>query len=323
MRKMTMILLTTGCIVTLLVTVFYAYRVFQGNENFAFEHEITAEKMYRIVYISQELGSPFWTKIQDGVRLGADEQHAVIDFWGGYRPNLNELIKYMEIAIAAKVSGIIVQGTDHQEFVDVVNKASAKGIPVITIATDALGSLRKTYVGSDHYEEGLLIGNHVAKKMGGIGKVAIVSGVESTSYEKQREEGLIEVLDLYPDIEVIRMDTGEGSGLHAKQETNEILNQYPDCKVFIGLYEEAGLGIIQTIVNRSRVDEYLIYSFEDGLETLDMLEQGMMQATLLHRPQEMGTTSIELMITWLEGRDLPLQSNYYIPSKIISSEDLQ
>lgn len=323
MRKTIIILLATGCLITLFVTVFYAYRVIQGNESWAFDYEGTAETMYRVVYISQEIGSPFWTRVQDGASAVAEKQQAAIDFWGGYRPNLNELLKYMEIAIAAKVSGIVVQGTDHQEFIDAVNKASAKGIPVITIVTDAPSSLRKTYVGSDHYEEGLLMGHQVASNMGGTGKVAIVSGSEPTSYERQRQEGLLGVLDLYPNIEIIQLDPEASSGFHAKQETNEILNQHPDCRVFIGLHEDADLGIVETIRNRSRIDEYLIYSFEDGLETLAMVEQGVLQATLLHRPQEIGTKSMELMIKWLEGRDLPLQSNYYVPSKIISKEDFQ
>jgi ribose transport system substrate-binding protein len=321
-KAIIIILLLAGCVVTLSASVYYSYRVFQGNDNVSFNNSQVEGELYRIVYIAQELGSPFWNNVQAGAERVAEENAAVIDFWGTYRPNLGELLKSMEIATASKVSGIIVQGTESPEFVEAVNKASAKGIPVITIATDAPKSLRKTYVGSDHFREGLAIGEQVAKQLNGSGKVAVVAGSDPTSNQELRQKGIAEVLSAFPEVEIVEVYSF-GNPMHAREETNEILNRHPNCKVFIGLSAESGLGIIQTIRTRAKLSDYMIYTFEDSPETLQLVKQGIISATLSHRPEDMGEVSMSLMLKWLEGKDLPLERNYYTPSRMISKEDFK
>lgn len=322
MKKVLVILLLVGCMITLTVSVYYSFKVFQGNHTISFDDKKVKSELYRIVFIAQELGSPFWNDVQIGAERIAENNETVVDFWGTYRPNQGELLKNMEIAIASKVNGIIVEGTENKEFVEAVNKASAKGIPVITIATDAPESLRKTYVGSDHFKEGLVIGERVAAQLNGSGKVAIVDGKDPTSFQELRRRGVAQVLSEYSEVEIVEIHDSE-SAMHAKDETNEILNQHPDCKVFLGLSAEAGVGIIHTIRTRAKLSDYAIFSFEDSPETIELVKQGTIQATLSHRPKDMGEASMSLMLKWLKGEEIPLDRNYYTPSKIISVEDFK
>lgn len=322
MRKVIVILLSVGCLITLSMTVYYSYQVFQANAGVSFGNKGSTSDAHRIVYISQQLDSVFWREVKEGAELTVGRSDVNVEFWGSYRPNINELLKNMEIAIASKVSGIIVQGAESPDFVAMVNKASAKGIPVITIAIDAPESLRKTYVGSDHYLEGLMIGEQLAKKVNAGGKVALIAGKDPTSYQKLRQQGIAEALKGFPEVEIVSIYASR-PGMLAKDETNEILNQYPDCKVFIGLNEEAGIGVVQSIRSRAKLDDYAIFSFEDSTETLELVKEGIIDSTLLHRPKDMGEQSMKLMLRWLEGTNLPLERNYYIPSKIVTEVDLQ
>ncbi|CAK4851636.1 unnamed protein product [Aphanomyces euteiches] len=176
--------------------------------------------------ITQELESPFTKALQVGIERVIVDNNMNVNYWGTYHPDLNEMLKYMDIAIASKVDGIIVQAMDGPEFVKIVQKATAKGIPVITVGFDASpNSLRKTYVGPDHNIEGQIVGNQIVNQMKEQGTVCIVSDNTLTSFEKLRLGGLEKALSNYPSIKLVKVDANENEFNQSKQLIRDIFWQ--------------------------------------------------------------------------------------------------
>lgn len=65
----------------------------------------------------------------------------------------------ISIAIRTKVTGIILEGDDSEETAFLVDEATAAGIPVVTVMTDAPGSSRCSFVGLNNYSAGVEYGN--------------------------------------------------------------------------------------------------------------------------------------------------------------------
>src|SRR5690554_436027 len=105
MRRLLIVLLLLGCVVSLIFTVYYFVKVFHSevvNPGLEDIENIS----YRIVVITQEMDSPFWNQVERGALSAGEELNVGVEFWGTYRSNLEDFMKHIEIAIASKVDGI-------------------------------------------------------------------------------------------------------------------------------------------------------------------------------------------------------------------------
>ncbi|OCT14181.1 hypothetical protein A8709_25435 [Paenibacillus pectinilyticus] len=319
MKKLIVIAIIVASFVTLSFSFYYMLTIYQSDLGITSAAEPMAnEHAQRIVIISQEQGSFMMNEIQKGAREAAEEHQIKIDFWGVYRSNLEGLIKQIDIAIASKASGIIVEGVDHPDFDLMVKKATEKGIPVITINSDAPNSLRKSYIGSDHYQEGIIMGEYIATQLKGKGVVGVIKNLSSPSTDELRLKGLNEVFSKYGGIKLV-FATDDEEMSQPKMQANDILNHYPDVSAFIGLSTDSGESIVQAAHSRSRAKNYPIFIFDDSPQTVMLIKNGQIQAGLSQHYEEMGIMSVNLMKRWLDATQLPLENSYFTPISVVTS----
>lgn len=278
---------------------------------------------FRLVLITKELDTPFWDKVKTSAFEAAANHDSRIEMWGSYSQNEKDFLKNVEIAIASKVDGIIVQGLDTAEFKQLaMYKATENGIPIITVANDVPinESLRKTYVGSNHYEAGQMIARQLLSDMGFAGKVILMTEDRQEDFQRARLNGILEVLRNYPDIhtEIVASGTKKEQVVKA---TNEVLNNIPEVRAFITTTANNASAIIQGIEKRTRVENYYIYSFDDSTETQKLVQQGKIDAIISQSPEDMGKLSVDLMVSWLKGEQLPLNSvGYYTNIRVLKAD---
>lgn len=319
MKKLIMILILVSSCITLSFSLYYLITIYQSDLGITSEAKpIENEHGDRIVIISQEQGSFMMNEIQKGAREEAEAHHIKIDFWGVYRSNLEGLIKQIDIAIASKASGIIVEGVDHPDFDLMVKKATEKGIPIITINSDAPGSLRKSYIGSDHYQEGIIMGEYIATQLNGKGIVGVIKNLSSPTTDDLRLKGLNEVFSKFDGIKLV-FATDDNEMSQPKIQTNDILNHNPNVGAFIGLSTDSGQSIVQAAHSRSGKKEYPIYIFDDSPQTVMLIKNGQIQAGLSQHYEEMGILSVNLMKRWLDATQLPLEKSYFTPISVVTS----
>ena len=268
----------------------------------------------RIVLITQELETPFWNKVGEGAMEQAAKEGASLEVWGSYGNNQEDFLKKIEIAIHSKVDGIIVQGLDTEEFKNLTKfKAAFYGIPIITVANDVPvdESLRKTYVGSDQISAGKMIAHQLIVEMGSTGKVIILGDSEQEYYQEQRLQGIMDILKAHPDIQVLYGETTD-----TKEQiiatTQDLMNQLPDVDAFIAVNAIHVGTMIQEISKRSQVEPYHIYSFDDGPESLSLLNEGKLDGMIEQSPEKMGELSVHLIMKWLEDETGPLDMDGYL-----------
>ncbi|WP_308635214.1 substrate-binding domain-containing protein [Paenibacillus silvisoli] len=317
MKKLVLLSVIVGSLAALAITIFYILTIYQNDLGMT-GPETPAVQLHakRIVLISQEQGSYVMNEIQKGARDAAASQGLSIDFWGVYRSNYEELLKQLDIAIASKIDGIIIEGVDRPEFANMVNKATFKGIPVITINSDAPGSLRKTYVGSDHYEEGVAMGKHIASSLHGQGTIGIITNTGSSDTDQLRQKGLREVLGGYAGIKLVYASNAAAK-TQATVQTFDILNHNPSVKAFIGLQTDSAKEILQAGHSRSRAADYQVFMFDNAPQTVQLLDSKQIRAGLSQHYEDMGKMSVDLMKQWLDSKDLPLAPRYFTPVSVV------
>lgn len=280
---------------------------------------------YRLVLITQEMDTPFWDKVGKGALEEAVRQGVSLEVWGSYGNNKEDFLKKMEIAIHSKVDGIIIQGLNTEKFNKLSKiKASFYGIPTITVANDVpmSESLRRTYVGSDHYKAGRIIAKQLISDMGIRGNVILMYDDHEENYQEQRLKGILDVLSNYSSIEITQAQT-----LATREQvvttTREVLNQVPNADAFISVNANFVGTLIQEIRKRSQVEPYYIYSFDDGPDSESLLLEGKLDGIIGQSPETMGKVSVQLMKEWLNGESGPLDTHgYFTDIQILKATDV-
>lgn len=281
---------------------------------------------YRLVLITQDLGTPFWSEVGEGAQAEARRIDANLEVWGTYGEDREDFLKQLEIAIDSKVDGIIVQGMDENQFDNLTKvKAAVSGIPIITVANDVpmSQSMRKTYVGSDALTAGRMIAQRLLDDMGEKGHVVLMADDREEYDQRRRLEGVRGVLDNYPDIHIEYVTTSEEE-VNIAAATQNAMNRSPDVNAFISVDANLTASMIQEIGRRSQVAPYHIYSFDDNPNILPLLRQGKLDAIIEQSPGEMGETAVRVMGQWLDGETVPLDVEGYLTSiRMLTTEDVR
>lgn len=325
MQRAVVILLSLVCVVLGYFTFVSAGKAFDTDWHLP-DQSGEADTSYRLVLITLELDTPFWDMVGAGAMNQAKEKGVSLEVWGSYGKDQDEFLRLIELAIYSKVDGIIAQGLDTEEFSNLTAiKAASYGIPILTVANDVPmhESLRRTYVGTDQYEAGKLIAKQLLHDMGTAGKVILMSDNYQEYYQEQRLNGILEVLQAYPEVQPVLAETPD-SREQVIEVTRGLMNEVPDANAFIALNANVTGAMLQEIGRRSQIEPYYIYSFDDGADSLTLLQEGKIDGVIQQAPTEMGRLSVDLLVQWLTGETIPLDDKGYMtPVRLLRARDVK
>lgn len=275
---------------------------------------------HHIVLIEQERYHPYWEMVEKGAREAAAKYGMDIEFTGPVRNNMEEQLSLLEKAIAAQVDAIIVQGLNDEKFTPVIDKAVNRGIPVITIDTDAPASRRLAYVGTDNVAAGEALGRMVVQTTGGQGKIGVIIGSELAKNQLQRLDGLKNVVKHYSGMEIVDIRSSNISHMEAIQQAADMLRYHPEIDVMVGTSATDALGMLQASRSLKR-SPLTIIGFDNQAETLDAISRGEIAGTVAQQPYLMGDMAVRLLYQHFQGA--PLQSRYYTGVKVLDRSNVQ
>ncbi|CAM4142306.1 substrate-binding domain-containing protein [Paenibacillus alkaliterrae] len=261
---------------------------------------------YHVMLIAQEVDNPYWRSIERGAQNASAAYGMHLDYVGPFRINPNEQIKLLEKAIASKVDAVVLQGINDPRYRAIIDQAVSKGIPIITIDTDEPGSKRLSYVGTDNFAAGIRMGELVAQSAADQASIAVLIGNEQAPNQQLRLEGLRAVIERSPRLTIVDVRSSNISRLQAAGEAEDMLTKQPNIDFMIGLSALDGVGIAET-VNRVRSRKVQIFAFDDLEETLNHVRKGVIEATIIQQPYQMGYTAISQLNDFFHGKTPPKQ----------------
>ena len=107
------------------------------------------EKIYKYQYdmIVDSPDSQFWQAVYDSAKKKAAQNNVLLEIMGPDRETSYDKLDYMNMSIAAKADGIILQYNGEAGLEEAINTAVRNGIPVVTVMSDAVHSRRQSFVG--------------------------------------------------------------------------------------------------------------------------------------------------------------------------------
>jgi len=241
---------------------------------------------------------PYWAEVELGVKKAAEDLGVKATFFVPQKEDIQAQISQMESFIAMGVDGIAIAPSDPTALAPTIATAMSKGIPVITLDTDAPESERIAYIGTDNYSAGKLAGQVMSQLLGPEGgKVAIGTGSLTAMNSLERMRGFTDGIADSENIVVVTKpalcdfeDTGRAVTL-----VEQALLTYPDLKGFFGVYAINGPAAAKAIKTAGKVGEVLVVCFDTTAEHMQLIKEGAIAATIGQRPYMMGYKSVELL----------------------------
>ena len=131
-----------------------------GGSSLKEKNEVMCRYKYDMIVDSPN--SSFWQAVYDCAQEWAQKNDAILELRGSGRESDYSKLDYMNMSIAAKADGIILQYNGESGLEEAINTAVDNGIPVATVMSDAVHSKRQSFVGVSDYQLGMAYGEIVS-----------------------------------------------------------------------------------------------------------------------------------------------------------------
>ncbi|WP_233531968.1 substrate-binding domain-containing protein [Paenibacillus alkalitolerans] len=267
---------------------------------------VTKPKKIAVVIKVTEDSMEFWQVLGDGVRAAAKEFGVEADVVGPpSESDIQGQIAIVEQAIEEKPDAIVLAATDMNLLVPVAKKVKDAGIVLLTVDSSLKSDVPLSLIATDNVEAGKKAGQAMADLLSGPSKVAISSYVKDTSTQIERERGVREALGAYDNIEIVGTFYSDGIEQKAYETMKRLLTEHPDLSGIVGLNEASTVGAGKAIRELGLAGTVKLVGFDSSVDEVKLLEEGIMQTTVIQRPFNMGYLSVKTALQALNGEKVP------------------
>ena len=229
----------------------------------------------------------------------------------------------MEDLVAIGVDGIVSNPIDVDSLTPAINAAVADGVAVATFDRAARNADYAFYVGCDDVQGGRLVADFVADKLGGNGKIVLLTGTPGSSPARDRTTGFFEQLEKYPGLEVVFNQTGEfwrEKGMQVMEDA--ITATRGDFDAVVCQNDDMMMGAIQAIQTAGiDLGDVVITGYDGVPDGLRAVRDGLADCTVQY-PIGQAPEVLGRLVKYLRG-EAPAEKDYEMPPWVITKENIE
>ena len=203
----------------------------------------TGEKKYRIG-VSQCSDDIWRDKQNTELKMAAYfHDNVELKFAAAYDSDERQ-IQQIDSLVNEGIDLLIVAPNQIATISPAIDRTFEKGIPVIVFERKTNSRKYTAYMGADNYEMGKLMGEYIATRLQGKGKLMEVMGLKGSSPSIERHNGFRDALKDYPQLEVIATLQGDWTEPTAYKQVKEWNLKYPDTNIDLvfGMNDRSAIG---------------------------------------------------------------------------------
>jgi simple sugar transport system substrate-binding protein len=219
-------------------------------------------------------------------------------------------IKALRAFVAQKVKAIILAPVVETGWEPVLQEVKQAGIPVVLVdrgikVTDE--SLYATLIASDFVEEGRMAAEWLAKKTGGKCNIVQLEGTPGSAPAIDRKKGFEEALAKYPDMKIIKSQTGDFERAKGKEVMEAFIKaEGKNIQAVYAHNDDMAIGAIQALkpsgMNPGK--DVLVVSVDAIHDAFQAMIDGELNATVECNPL-LGPAAFDAVEKLLKGETLP------------------
>lgn len=269
-------------------------------------------------------GNPFFDEVMDGLNHRLAELSiygcSVVEKRIPFDPSLQ--LEAMDELLRQNIHGLILSPCNDAAVRTKINALRESGIPCVTVNTDLPDSGRIAYVGSDYYRCGQTAAGLLNLITGGRAVVGIVTGSHRVLCHEERINGFTDYLrNKCPGIHVSDIIENDDDDDKSYRLLSALLKRRADISALY--FTAAGVhGGCRAILNASLTCAPKVVTFDAVPSTRQMIECGVISATICQQPREQGARSLSILTDYLLTGKLPEQTLHHMDLSIRIRENL-
>ena len=212
-------------------------------------------------------------------------------------------IRDIDALTARDVDVLVVSPNVVDDITPAIDRARDKGIPVILVDRRTRSQQCTAYVGADNYDIGRQAGEYIAHRLQGKGKMVEITGLSASTPAIERHKGMMDVLQRYPDIQVVAQ--ADAGWLENRAETvfDSLLHLYPHIDLVFAHNDRMAAGAYHAALRQGREKGMLLIGVDalpgEG-RGVDMVARGQLDATFIYPTG--GDKVVQVAMDILQGK---------------------
>lgn len=231
-------------------------------------------------------------------RLGAD----IIFQWANYDQTKQE--NQVENLITQGIDVLILIGVSNN-MSPLVEKVKSEGIPVVCYDNFIVDAPIDAYLDRDNVEAGRMQMRAAMEAIGGKGNIAIIHGEPTSSVVQGMEIGYKEVLEEYPDVNVVVEQYHEGYSAEKALKTveNALSAHNNDIDAFICTADILTLGILPAIEAAGLSGKTFITGMDCEVAAMQAVYNGVIGIDIWTEIDKCAVRAVEIAYALATGQD--------------------
>jgi ribose transport system substrate-binding protein len=279
-----------------------------------------ADARPRVALVLKTLNNPFFIDMQHGAEEAAKKLNVELVVQAAEREtDVEKQMQIIENLIQARVGALAVTPSGSREVVPAIGKANEAKIPVVIVDTRldakaaADANIRTvSFVGSDNYRGGQLIGEYLITESGGKTNVAILEGIPGHDTGDQRVRGFRDAIKAAPGVQVLASQTANWERDQGFTVFQNMLQANPGIDSVFACNDMMALGAIEAIAAAGKTGKIRVLGFDAVDDARKAIEAGTMLATVAQYPDEMGRVAVEAAVKAMKGEAVAAETSVRI-----------
>lgn len=263
--------------------------------------EINLEAGSHIAVVVKSTKNGFWTSVKRGMDAAVADLNEKLGYKGDDKIKLTfegpsdetdveDQINIIDAVLGENPDVLCLSAIDMDSCQAQLEAAEENGIPVIVLDSGVkTGNVNATCV-VDNYQAGVQAAVKLADTIGGSGKIAVMTHVESAQNCQEREQGFTETIaEKYPDIEIVNIS-------HKNEETSvsemaeSVLKLFSDVKGYFCTNENVSGDVLDAISASGK--EVAVVGIDAGKKQKDAIKSGKEVGVLVQNAYGMGYATV-------------------------------
>jgi ribose transport system substrate-binding protein len=279
-----------------------------------------------IGFTGYDLSVGFFASMEKGIKFEVEKLGYDYVVFDQESDETKQIATFKEL-IRRNVDAIIVSPINPDLLAPLVDQAHENGIPVIVNDIGGGNSDYDAIVVSDNWQGGQLAADYLTIKLkdsDGSKKVAIIACEPTAVYASIRGDSFQHYIEAsgYEVVSNLRAYSRQEDG-YARMK--EILETHPDIEAVFAENDPMAVGAASALAEMNREDIILV-GFNGDQIAIDAISNGLMEATVMQNPTEMGRITAQLADRIIQGKQLDYSNDkkreIYVNVSIMTKEEL-
>ena len=281
----------------------------------------TNKEKHYVIGVSQ-CSEDIWREKQNAeLRMGNYFHNNVeLRFAAAYDSDQRQ-IEQIDSLVACGIDLLIVAPNQVATISPAIDRAYDSGIPVIVFERKTNSRKFTAFMSADNYEMGRQMGEYIAKRLNGSGKVLEVMGLKGSSPAIERHNGFVDALKNYPKVEItatLQGDWTEETG-YAIVKKWKRANPNVAIDMVFGMNDRSATGARKAFLEAG--DSRPLYCGIDGLPGknggIRLVNDSILDASFIYPTN--GDRLLQLALDILDGK--PYQKETRMMSAIVTHDN--